>query len=173
MNYAILTPELAVTNCNDSLKFYRDVLGFTVVYERKDEGFAFLERDGAQLMLDEIGKGRTWTHPHAPLEKPLGRGVNLQIKVKSITTLLNTIGKHNITLFLSPEEKWYRRGDEEIGHRQFIVADPDGYLLRFYEYINIKDYKKIPWFSRMTGLLQSNPDQNRTCRTTASGSRKR
>ena len=126
-----------MASCNASLKFYCDVLNFTVVYERKTEGFAFLDRDGAQLMLDEIGKGRTWTHPHAQLEKPLGHGVNLQIKVESITPLLNAIEKYNITLFLSPEEKWYRRGDEEIGHRQFIVADPDGYLLRFYEHIGI------------------------------------
>ena len=30
------------------------------------------------------------------------------------------------------EESWYRRGSEENGNRQFVVADPDGYLLRFY-----------------------------------------
>lgn len=68
MNYATLIPELAVTNCNASLKFYCDILGFTIVYERKDEGFAFLERDGAQLMLDEIGKGRTWMCIPAQIE---------------------------------------------------------------------------------------------------------
>ncbi|OGT33658.1 MAG: glyoxalase [Gammaproteobacteria bacterium RIFCSPHIGHO2_02_FULL_39_13] len=135
---AVLIPELAVTNCNTSLKFYCDVLGFIVLYERKAEGFAFLERDGAQLMLDEIGKGRTWLYPNAPFEKPLGRGMSLQIKITSITPLLNALSAHNISLFLAPEEKWYQRGDEEIGHRQFIVADPDGYLLRFYEQIGIK-----------------------------------
>ncbi len=129
MNYATLIPEFAVTNCSTSLKFYCDILGFIIVYERKDEGFAFLEREGAQLMLDQIGKGRTWTHPNAPLEKPLGRGVSLQIQVKAVAPLLDTIAAHNILLFLPLEEKWYRRGDEEVGHHQFIVADPDGYLL--------------------------------------------
>lgn len=138
LNYATLIPELAVTNCTASLQFYRQVLGFTIAYERKDEGFAFLECDGAQLMLDQIGKGRTWIHPNAPLEKPFGRGMSLQIRVKSIAPLLDAITTHNIRLFLSPEEKWYRRGDEEIGHRQFIVADPDGYLLRFYEQISVR-----------------------------------
>lgn len=141
MHHNTLIPELAVTSCDTSLKFYCDVLGFTVAYARKDEGFAFLERDGAQLMIDEIAKGRTWAHADVSIEKPLGRGINLQIKVGSIAPLLTTIKEHNITLFQSPEEKWYRRGNEEIGHRQFIVADPDGYLLRFYEYIGIKDYK--------------------------------
>lgn len=71
MNYARLIPELAVSNCDTSVKFYCDILGFTVLYERKDEGFAFLERDGAQLMLDEIDKGRTWAHASTSLEKPL------------------------------------------------------------------------------------------------------
>lgn len=123
-----------------SLKFYCDILGFILVYERKEEGFAFLERDGAQLMLDKIGKARTWTHPNAPLEKPLGRGINLQIKVASIASLLEAITTHNISLFLPVEEKWYRRGDDEIGQRQFIVSDPDGYLLRFYEQTGTKKY---------------------------------
>ncbi|OGT39715.1 MAG: glyoxalase [Gammaproteobacteria bacterium RIFCSPHIGHO2_12_FULL_38_14] len=138
MHYNALIPELAVTSCNTSLKFYCHVLGFTVMYERKDDGFAFLERDGAQLMLDEIGKGRTWMHPGAPLERPLGRGVNLQIKVAAIAPLLEAIATHNIPLFLPVEEKWYRRDDDEIGQRQFIVADPDGYLLRFYEAIGVR-----------------------------------
>ena len=138
MNYATLIPELAVTDCEKSIIFYRDTLGFNVAYERKDEGFVFLEREGAQLMLDEIGKGRTWMHPNVPLERPLGRGVNLQIRVAAIAPLLEAIARHNIPLFLPPEEKWYRRGDDEIGQRQFIVTDPDGYLLRFYEEIGIR-----------------------------------
>ena len=140
LNYAILIPELAVTNCAASLRFYCDILGFMIVYERKEEGFAFQERDGAQLMLDQIDKGRTWPHPDAPLEKPLGHGVNLQIRVKSITPLLDALTAHNIPLFLSLEEKWYRRAGKEIGHRQFIVTDPDGYLLRFYEPIEIRKH---------------------------------
>lgn len=133
MNYATLIPELAVANCDISLKFYCDILGFTVLYERKEEGFVFLERDGAQLMLDEIGKGRTWVRNDTPLENPLGRGMNLQIRVESVAPLLDTIAQNNVPLFLPPEEKWYYRGNEEVGHRQFIVADSDGYLLRFYE----------------------------------------
>jgi hypothetical protein len=30
------------------------------------------------------------------------------------------------------EERWYRRDQMETGNRQFVVADPDGYLLRFF-----------------------------------------
>ena len=41
-------------------------------------------------------------------------------------------------LFLPLEEKWYRRDDVEIGVRQFIVQDPDGYLLRLSEGIGTR-----------------------------------
>ena len=32
---------------------------------------------------------------------------------------------------MEPETKWYRTGDVESGVAQFLVTDPDGYLLRF------------------------------------------
>ncbi|WP_244876994.1 VOC family protein [Acidocella facilis] len=32
-----------------------------------------------------------------------------------------------------PEEAWYRAGEVEVGQRQFLVMDPDGYLLRLAE----------------------------------------
>jgi hypothetical protein len=39
----------------------------------------------------------------------------------------------NIPLYLPLEEKWYRRDGTEVGNRQFVVADPDGYLVRPFE----------------------------------------
>jgi hypothetical protein len=62
------------------------------------------------------------------------------------------------TIFLSLEEKWYRRGDMLLGCRQFIVQDPDGYLLRLSRSIGSKpvgsmsggtaDDRKF-WFARI------------------------
>ncbi len=43
------------------------------------------------------------------------------------------LGDAGYPLYLPLEEKWYRKGETEVGNRQFVVADPDGYLLRFYE----------------------------------------
>jgi hypothetical protein len=34
---------------------------------------------------------------------------------------------------LVPVEGWYRTGGVETGQRQFLVQDPDGYLLRLAE----------------------------------------
>ncbi|MGR6431784.1 bleomycin resistance protein [Rhizobium sp. PAMB 3174] len=126
-----LVPELAVTDCAASLSFYCDLLGFNVLYERPEEGFAFLARGEAQLMLDEIGKGRTFEP--APLTPPLGLGVNFQILVTDLAAILDRLQNAGVDLFLPLEEKWYRRDDHEVGNRQFIIADPDGYLLRLFE----------------------------------------
>lgn len=124
-----LIPELSVTDIKKSLQFYTDILGFFVAYERPEEGFAFLIMGEVELMLDEIGKGRTWET--GDLTPPLGRGVNFQIEVENVDDMLERIKKNEVKLFLELEEKWYRVEDHESGNKQFLVQDPDGYLLRF------------------------------------------
>jgi catechol 2,3-dioxygenase-like lactoylglutathione lyase family enzyme len=131
MKFNPLVPELSVSDFEKSLDFYTRVLGFSVAYDRPEEGFAFLVLGEAQLMIDQIGDGRTWQT--AALEYPLGRGVNFEIEVDNIEPLLTRLKENNIPLFMQPEEKWYRVDDHESGNRQFLVQDPDGYLLRFTE----------------------------------------
>jgi catechol 2,3-dioxygenase-like lactoylglutathione lyase family enzyme len=124
-----MVPELAVRNCRDSLAFYCGVLGFKIVYERPEDGFAFLQLGQAQLMIDQIGAGRTFGN----IGTRLGQGLNLQITVPLLDPLLGALGKAGIALFLGPEVQSYRRGDSHLLQHQFVVADPDGYLLRFCE----------------------------------------
>ena len=126
-----LVPELSVTNCQRSIDFYTKICGFSIAYQRVDEGFAFLVLNEVQIMIDEIGKGRTWKT--SEFEYPLGRGINLQIEVDSIDPILNNLKLANINLFMEVEEKWYRKNEIEVGNRQFLVQNPDGYLLRFTE----------------------------------------
>ncbi|MDR3474193.1 MAG: VOC family protein [Devosia sp.] len=132
MRFNALIPEFAVGSLAESLAFYVDLLGFSVAYERPEEGFAFLTLGEAQLMLDEIGQVRTFD-ADGPLVRPLGRGLNLQIAVPAVAPLLAALATAGWPLYLPLEEKWYRRGAEELGNRQFVVADPDGYLLRYVE----------------------------------------
>lgn len=133
-----LIPELYCSNIEISLAFYTQVLGFDIVYQRKEEGFAMLDRQGARMMLDEIDiaskKQRVWLS--APLERPFGRGINFQIQTSQIIALYETICLNKVKVFLPMEEKWYRTGNIEICHRQFIITDPDGYMLRFIELID-------------------------------------
>ncbi|WP_198025379.1 hypothetical protein [Brachybacterium phenoliresistens] len=81
-------------------------------------------------MLEQQGIGRTWIT--GPLERPLGRGINLQIAVRDLAPILAALRGAGHRLFLEPETRWYRVGDEEeVGVEQFLVTDPDGYLIRF------------------------------------------
>ncbi|MFD1745646.1 bleomycin resistance protein [Rhizobium helianthi] len=134
-----LVPELAVSDWRRSRRFYCDLIGFSVDYERPEEGFSFLSLNGAQLMIDQIGLGRTFGD-QADFDPPLGRGLNLQLRVESVTTIIRRLEAACYSLHLPLEEKWYRRGDEEMGNRQFVVADPDGYLLRPFEDLGIRPF---------------------------------
>jgi catechol 2,3-dioxygenase-like lactoylglutathione lyase family enzyme len=128
-----LIPELSVTSLRVSLDFYTRVLGFSISYQREEDGFAFLHLGHAQLMIDQIDKGRTWNT--APFEYPLGRGVNFQIEVDGVEPLIARLEQNGFDLFLGVEERWYRENDHEVGNKQFLVTDPDGYLLRFTEHL--------------------------------------
>ncbi|MGF9693137.1 VOC family protein [Rhizobium sp. 0TCS1.26] len=127
-----LVPELAVSDWRASRAFYCGLIGFEVLYERPEEGFSFLTLGGAQLMIDQIGVGRTFGN-EATLQRPFGRGLNLQIRIHDVGAVLQRLHDGGIPLYLPLEEKWYRRNDHEVGNRQFVVADPDGYLLRLFE----------------------------------------
>ncbi|MCB9964053.1 MAG: VOC family protein [Rhodospirillales bacterium] len=134
-----LIPELCCSDYNKSLSFYTDVLGFNIDYKREEEGFAMLEKEGAFLMIDLLHAGSTWTT--GAMEKPFGRGINLQIEVEDVDALYENVKKHNHPIFIEMEEKWYRADNIYVGNRQFLVQDPDGYLLRFFE--NLGSREKI------------------------------
>jgi len=87
----------------------------------------------AHLMLDQIDQGRTWAT--GPLEFPLGRGINFEVQVDNLDGTLQRITEAGWPIFVEPEEKWYRAGDIEIGVRQFLIQDPDGYLVRLQQEI--------------------------------------
>ena len=65
------------------------------------------------------------------MARPLGRDINLMIYVESLDPLLDALAAANWPLFKSPEESRYRMGEQQITQREFLVQDPDGYLLRF------------------------------------------
>ena len=128
-----LVPELSVTDYEASRHFWCDLIGFSLRYERIEEGFGYLVLGNAHLMLDQINQGRTWAT--GALEPPLGRGINFEVQVENLDTVLRRIESAGWPIFVAPEEKWYRASDIEIGVRQFLVQDPDGYLLRLQQEI--------------------------------------
>lgn len=128
--WADMVPELLVSDLDRSLRFWCGSCGFGVAYERPEDRFAYLDRDGVQVMIEEVmAPGRRWVT--GPLERPFGRGINLQMTVGALEPILTGLRAAKWPLFLEPEEVWYRAGSLECGVRQFLVQDPDGYLLRF------------------------------------------
>lgn len=126
--WAALVPEMLVVSLGRALDFYIGLCGFRLRYTRPEDGFAYLERGQAQIMLEEIG-AEVWQT--APLDPPLGRGVNLQIEVADLAPLEARLQAAGWPLFRTAETAWYRDGDVEHGQRQVLVQDADGYLLRF------------------------------------------
>ncbi|MFH0874765.1 MAG: VOC family protein [archaeon] len=137
MKFNKLIPELSVSDFEKSLSFYTEILGFNIEYMRKENKFAFLSFEGSQIMIEQVNNN--WNT--GTLEYPYGRGINFQIDVKSIQPILISLNNKKYPLFLKPKENWYRKGDTLLGNKEFLVQDPDGYLLRFSEEIGERQVK--------------------------------
>jgi len=131
MQQPVLIPELKVSNFLKSLDFYTKLAQFEILYARPEEDFAMLSKDGAQIMIEALSsKTRDWNT--AALKYPFGRGLNLQIQVQDVDSLYKNFKTGKYPIFFEMEEKWYRKDFIKVGHLQFLVQDPDGYLLRFF-----------------------------------------
>ncbi len=127
-----MVPELTVINFHSSLSFYTNVLGFSVMIRREEPDFAYICLGEAQLMLEQYHPGG-WNPTE--LVRPLGCGVNFQIEVDDIDLLLQRVIKHGVTLYRGLSDNHYRIAETTVCQREFLVQDPDGYLLRFSQYI--------------------------------------
>ena len=134
MQFNALVPELSVSNLPRSRAFYVDTLGFKIEYERPANKFMYLSREGAQIMIEETN-GHWAT---GELVYPYGRGINFQFHANDLDALLKALEVEGIPLFRPPKESWYRGGDTLYGVKEFLIQDPDGYLLRFAQDIGSK-----------------------------------
>ncbi len=123
-----LAPELTVTDLEASLRFYR-AAGFSVRFRREDPPFVYLELGRAQIMLEEQHAGGWYI---GPLDRPLGRGINFQIEVGDALQTRDALASIGFAPFRELQESWYRVSETiEEGQGEFLVQDPDGYLMRF------------------------------------------
>lgn len=129
-------PELSVTNIDKSLSFYKTI-GFKVEYERPENKFVFISMGEIQFMLQEISDNDKWSI--APLSYPFGNGINFQLEVDDVNKIYNSLKDSNYEIAFEIEENWYRQDNKLLGNKEFLVKDPDGYLLRFSEDLGEKD----------------------------------
>lgn len=137
--FADLVPELSVSNIQTSLSFWRNLVGFDIAYDRPNAGFVYLVRGRLQMMLCELN-GRWET---AEMHRPFGRGINFQMVVDRIDPILRALDLANWPLYEPPNEAWYRVGEQEVGQREFLVQDPDGYLIRLVERLGTRAPSQI------------------------------
>ena len=121
-------PELSVTSLENSLKFYKTA-GFEVKYNRPENKFTFISLNNIQFMLQELSDNDKWNV--GELKYPFGNGINFQLEVEDIDKIYNNFKNNNYAIAFDIEENWYRQNDKILGNKEFLIQDPDGYLLTF------------------------------------------
>jgi catechol 2,3-dioxygenase-like lactoylglutathione lyase family enzyme len=122
-------PELLVTDFARSLTFYTDTLGFDSLYTRGAPDFAMLRLGRVQLMLEQLATDVWLT---GPMEQPYGRGINIEMEHPDPESLSINLVANGIELYrpLFAVTRDLANGATSRSI-EFLVQDPDGYLLRF------------------------------------------
>jgi catechol 2,3-dioxygenase-like lactoylglutathione lyase family enzyme len=123
---ASLVAEIMVSDYARSLGFWTGSLGFDIAYTRPAQKLASLVHpDGAQVMFYE----RDGYWETGPMEPPFGRGTVIQVFVADATAAAARITAAGHAFYVPLREKWRDWGDRLGGQREFLVQDPDGYLI--------------------------------------------
>ena len=128
MKFNKITPNLMVADMEKSLKFYRDVLGFTVsqtVPEKPPFIFAWMKRGDAELFLNQHMPPQPG-QPDLYAGKQIGGTLSMYIALEGIEDLHKTVESNGVKIVIPLHKEFY-------GMKEFAVHDPDGYLLIFAE----------------------------------------
>jgi uncharacterized glyoxalase superfamily protein PhnB len=119
-----LEPMIYTTNLEESIQFYRDILGFEVeeYYPDKENPTWVCIRIGD----DRLGIGKTFSYIHHKLHPRGvdGSGVQFYIRVADVDRLYDKY-HDKIEIIDDIENKPW-------GDREFTFKDPNGYLISFY-----------------------------------------
>lgn len=127
MKFNALIPELTVSDIGRTRAFYEDVLQFHVEYERPADKFIYMSYEGIQLMFEQ--DNGNWST--GELQYPYGRGINFEMTISDVEAMYRRITNAGVKPFRELMTNTYRSGDTDIVQKEFLVQDPDGYLLRF------------------------------------------
>lgn len=53
------------------------------------------------------------------------------MEVENLDEIYNNFKNLNYKIAFDIEENWYRQDNKLLGNKEFLIQDPDGYLLRF------------------------------------------
>ena len=127
MDFNKMIPELSVFDLEQTKRFYND-LGFKIEYERPEEKFVFMSFQDSQFMFEQI-HDNGWNI--GELIYPLGRGINFSIAVDDIEGLYKLVKTLNLEIYRELNRSIYQVNGTEETQTEFLIQDPNGYLLRF------------------------------------------
>lgn len=130
--WAALMAELMVDDFSRSYAFWTNVLGFAPAFTRPAQLFACLEHpDGAQVMIYQ----RDGDWETGEMQPPYGRGAVIQLYLRDVRAVAERVRAAGHPFYVPLREKWRDWGDRLGGQREFLVQDPDGYLVMVAERI--------------------------------------
>ena len=127
MDFNNLIPELSVFDIFQTKNFYEE-LGFKIEYERQEEKFVFMSFQDSQFMFEQI-HDEGWNT--GELIYPLGRGINFSIAVDDIKNLYTLVKSKKLEIYKKLTKSVYLVNGIEKIQMEFLIQDPNGYLLRF------------------------------------------
>ncbi|RAW02231.1 VOC family protein [Pseudochryseolinea flava] len=128
-----LTPNFSVSSINETVKFYQDVLGFSLIMAvpesqdgiedtiaaNKQYVYALVAKDGIELMFQ---RSDTFHHDVTLVDqKSIGATVSFYMEVSGVDDFYNRIKKHQVTI-TEIKNAWY-------GMREFYLRDINGYVI--------------------------------------------
>jgi uncharacterized glyoxalase superfamily protein PhnB len=122
-----LTPNLMVNDVEETIEYYTDLLGFTLlrtVPEKGNPDWAMIKRNDVVLMFQST-KSLKDEMPKLKSAKP-GGGLTFYIKVDRITELHEELVDNEVEIISDLESTFY----DTI---EFSIVDLNGYILTFSE----------------------------------------
>ena len=123
-----IAPFFIVKNVTNAMKFYKDKLGFEIVYQGPSEDdlfFGIVKRDAAMIILKDIG-----VDPIPNYTRDIKKGIarwDAYLDVPDPDTLAREFSSRGVKFFQPLKGK--NEGDD--GLRGFEIEDLDGYILFF------------------------------------------
>jgi catechol 2,3-dioxygenase-like lactoylglutathione lyase family enzyme len=121
-----ITPFMHVRDVGAAVRFFTDVLGFTV--RTHSVGYAYVDREGAGIRIQRHDDAAELPTPH--------RGFAYYIDVKDLGAVLRDLGGRLTQL---PPGDVHGPVNQAYGQRELMVRAPDGNLVVFGEAIQRAD----------------------------------
>lgn len=125
MKFTKLTPNLVVNDVARSVAFYRDNLGMQMgmsVPEQPPYVFASVIHGSIEVFFNS--KEAVAEDFPQMLAHGIGAAMTLYLEVEEVDGLHRDLSAKGVKVVMEPKTQFY-------GMREFMIADPDGWLLMF------------------------------------------